>query len=204
MIKLYGFPLSGHSHRVELMLNLLGLPFENILVDLRTGEHKKPEFLAKNSFGSVPVLEDGDVTLADSNAIITYLAKKYGDEKWLSNDPVKAAEVQEWLSIAAGKIAFGPAAARLVTVFGASIDHEGAKSIADGLFAVMDQRLSNRKFLTGNEPTIADIANYTYIAHAPEGGVSLDPYPNIRTWLNNIAALDGFVPMVETKVGLAA
>ncbi len=204
MIKFYGFPLSGHSHRVELMLNLLDIPFENILVDLMKGEHKTPEFLAKNAFGSVPVLEDGDVTLADSNAIITYLAKKYGGGKWLSNDPVKAAEVEEWLAIAAGKIAFGPAAARLVTVFGASLDHEGAKAVADALFAVMDDHLADRKFLTGNEATIADVAGYSYIAHAPEGGVSLDPYPNIRTWLNNIKALDGFVPMVETNAGLVA
>ena len=204
MIKLYSFPLSGHAHRIELMLNLLNLPFENIIVDLRKGEQKTEEFLAKFPFGTVPVIEDGDVTLGDSNGILIYLAKKYGHGKWLSEDPVQAAEVQGWLSIAAGKVAFGPAAARLVTVFGASLDHENAKIIANSLFAVMDQTLSETKFLTGNDITIADVANYTYIAHAPEGGVSLDPYPNIRAWLTRISALDGFVPMVETKVGLAA
>ncbi len=204
MIKFYGFPLSGHSHRVELMLNLLGLPFENITVDLANGAHKDPSFLALNPFGTVPALDDDGVVLSDSNAIITYLARKYGGEKWLSNDPAKAAEVQSWLSIAAGKIAYGPAAARLVTVFGASLDHEGAKSTANALFATMDHILSDRRFLTGNEVTIADVAGYSYIAHAPEGGVSLDPYPNIRAWLGHIEKLDGFVSMPETKVGLAA
>lgn len=204
MIKFYSFALSGHSHRVELMLNLLGLAHENIIVDLVKGEQKAPEFLALNPFGTVPVLEDDGVVLYDSNAIITYLAIKYGNGKWLSIDPAKAAAVQGWLSNAAGKIAYGPAAARLVTVFGADLDHEGAKSTANALFDIMDQILSDRRFLTGNDATIADVANYSYIAHAPEGGVLLDPYPNIRAWLGRIEALDGFVSMPETKVGLAA
>lgn len=204
MIKFYGFSLSGHSHRVELMLNLLDLPFENITVDLAAGAQKKPEFLALNPFGSVPVIEDDGIVIADSNAIITYLAKKYGGEVWLPSDAAKAAEIQGWLSVAAGKIASGPAAARLVTVFGASLDHEAAKATANALFAVMDNSLADRPFLTGQDVTIADVAGYSYIAHAPEGGVSLDPYPNIRAWLGRIEALDGFVPMPVTKVGLVA
>ncbi|PCI34458.1 MAG: glutathione S-transferase [Alphaproteobacteria bacterium] len=204
MIKFYGFSLSGHSHRVELMLNLLDLPFENITVDLAAGAQKKPEFLALNPFGSVPVIEDDGLVIADSNAIITYLAKKYGGEAWLPSDAAMAAEIQGWLSVAAGKIASGPAAARLVTVFGASLDHEAAKATANGLFAVMDNSLADRPFLIGQNVTIADVAGYSYIAHAPEGGVSLDPYPNIRAWLGRIEALDGFVPMPVTKVGLAA
>jgi len=58
--------------------------------------------------------------------------------------------------------------------------------------------------LVGNNPTIADVANYAYVAHAPEGDVSLDNYPNVRAWLGRIAALPGFVPMQATAVGLAA
>jgi len=202
MIKFYSFALSGHSHRVDLMLNLLGLPHENITIDLMKGEQKTPEFLALNPFGTVPALEDDGVILGDSNAIILYLAKKYGGEKWLPEDPAQAAEVQGWLTVAASKIASGPASARLVTVFGASLDHEATKATANALFAVMDKALSDRRFLIGDQVTIADVAGYSYIAHAPEGGVSLDPYPNIRAWLGNIEALDGFVPMPATKAGL--
>ncbi len=77
-IKLYRHPLSGHAHRVELMLSLLGLPTELIFVDLMKGEHKTPEFLAINSFGQVPVIDDNGTVLADSNAILVYLAAKYG------------------------------------------------------------------------------------------------------------------------------
>lgn len=204
MITLYRHPLSGHAHRVELMLSLLKLDYNLIDIDLLKGEQKQPSFTAKNPFGQVPVLEDGDVTLWDSNAILIYLARTYGNGAWLPLDPVEEAKVTPWLSIAAGKIAFGPAAARLVTVFGAGLDHEVAKSTAYALFDVMDKVLGNSQFLSGDNATIADVAGYSYIAHAPEGDVSLADYPNVRAWLARIEALVGFVPMQETKAGLRA
>ena len=204
MIKFYRFSLSGHSHRVELMLNLLGLDFEPIDVDLVNGAQKEADFVTMHPFGKVPVIDDDGTVLWDSNAIITYLAKKYGGETWLPSDPAKAAAVQAWLSMAAGEIANGPGAARLVTVFGAGLDHENAKTIANDLFAVIDGLLADRAFLAGDDVTIADVAGYSYIAHAPEGGVSLDPYPSIRAWLARIEGLQGFVPMPKTDVELAA
>ena len=75
---------------------------------------------------------------------------------------------------------------------------------AHALFTVMEQQLEQSTFLAGNAPTLADIANYSYIAHAPEGNVSLQPYPKLRAWLARIEALPGFVPMVRTPIGLAA
>ncbi|HEY9193188.1 MAG TPA: glutathione S-transferase N-terminal domain-containing protein, partial [Methyloversatilis sp.] len=80
-IVLHGFRLSGHSHRAELFLSLLGLPFEFRQVDLAAGAHKQPEFLAKNPFGQVPVIEDGEVVVADSTAILVYLASRYAPGK---------------------------------------------------------------------------------------------------------------------------
>ncbi|WP_218081788.1 glutathione S-transferase family protein [Anthocerotibacter panamensis] len=202
-IRLYRHPLSGHSHRVELFLSLLNLPFEKLDVDLATAAHKQPDFLKLNPFGQLPVLEDNGVIIADSNAILVYLATKYADARWLPRDPQGAAAVQRWLSVAAGQIAYGPAAARLVKVFGAKLDHERAKALTDGLFKHLEDHLSTRLFLVENSPTIADVAGYTYIAHAPEGEVSLEPYPQIRAWLTRIEQLPGFVPMVKTSVGLA-
>ncbi|MFJ7797290.1 glutathione S-transferase family protein [Pseudomonas sp. NPDC096950] len=201
-IKLYNFPRSGHAHRAELMLSLLQLPTELILVDLAKGAHKQPEFLALNSFGQVPVLDDQGVVLADSNAILVYLAQKYGNGRWLPTDPVGAAKVQRWLSVAAGPIAFGPARARLITVFGASFNAEEVIARSHDLLKVMDQELTHGEFLVGNEPTIADVAAYSYIAHAPEGNVSLADYANVRAWLARIEALPGFVGMPRTAVGL--
>ncbi|MPZ59182.1 MAG: glutathione S-transferase [Rhizobiales bacterium] len=204
-VRLYRHPLSGHSHRVELFLSLLGVPVELVDVDLAKGAHKSPEFLARNPFGQVPVLEDGDLVLADSNAILVYLAQRYdASRRWYRAEPAAAAGIQRWLSVAAGQLASGPAAARLVTVFKAPLDHDRAKSIAGQLFGILDRHLASRPFLSGEQPTIADIALYSYTAHAPEGGVALAPYPNVTAWLNRIEALPGFVPMQRTPVTIAA
>jgi glutathione S-transferase len=202
-IKLYRYPLSGHSHRVELMLSLLDLPTVLIDVDLRAGAHKQPNFLAMNAFGQVPVIDDGGTILADANAILVYLARKYGGEAWLPADPVGAARVQRWLSVAAGPLAHGPAAARLITVFGARLDADERIASSHALLAILDAELGRQEFLAGDRPSIADIACYTYIAHAPEGNVSLAEYTHIRAWLARIAALPGFVAMTATRVGLA-
>ena len=203
-IRLYRAALSGHAHRVQLFLSLLDLPFEMIDIDLRAGEQRKPEFLAKNPFGQVPVIEDGDVTLADSNAILVYLASKYGAASWLPRDPLAAATVQRFLSLAAGEIFRGPASARLVTLFGMPLDHAAACATAEQLFAILEPHLANQAFLTGPQVTIADVAAYSYIAHAPEGGVALDAYPNIRAWLGRVEALPGFVAMQASRPALAA
>lgn len=203
-IKLYRFPLSGHSHRAELFLSLLGLPIEPIDVDLAGGEQKTPAYLAMNAFGQVPVIQDGDVTVADSTAILVYLARRYGDPSWLPTDPAGAAQVQRWLSVASGQVAYGPCAARLITVFGMDFNPQEVIARAHALFAVMEKELAERPFLAGDHATIADVANHTYIAHAPEGNVSLADYPNIRAWLARIEALPGFIPMPATAIGLAA
>jgi len=204
MIRLYRHALSGHAHRVQLFLSLLGLDHDLVDVDLVEGEHKQPQFLAKNVFGQVPVLEDGDITLADSNAILVYLARRYANESWYPTTPVEVARVQRWLSVAAGEINDGPANARLVTVLGADLDHERAKTIAHGLLETLERYLDGRSWLAASTPTIADIAGYSYIAHAPEGEVSLEPYANVLGWLQRIETLPGFVPMQARRVGLAA
>lgn len=112
--------------------------------------------------------------------------------------------MQRWLSVAAGLIAFGPAAARLVTVFGARFHADEVIRRAHGLLQVMETELGKAPFLVGTGPTIADVAAYSYIARAPEGNVSLADYPNVRAWLARIEALPGFVAMQATRVGLAA
>ncbi len=203
-IKLHRFTLSGHSHRAELFLSLLDLPVEPLDVDLLGGQQKTPAYLAMNPFGQVPVIQDGEVTVADSNAILVYLARRYGAAHWLPDDPAVAAQVQRWLSVAAGQVAYGPCAARLITVFKMNFNADEVIARAHALFAILEQELAGRPWLVpGEAPTIADVANYTYIAHAPEGNVSLQPYPAIRAWLARIEALPGFFPMPKTAIGLA-
>ncbi len=204
-ITLHGFPLSGHSHRVQLALSLMGLPHQVVQVDLKNGAHKTPAFRKLNPFGQVPVLDDDGTTLFDSNAILVYLATKYDtDRRWLPSDPKGQADVQAWLSVAAGLVAFGPAAARLITVFGAKFDAEDVIGRAHQLLNVMDGQLATRAFLVGDRATLADIAGYSYISAAPEGNVDLAAYPNVRAWLTRVEALPGFAPFPKTPVGLAA
>lgn len=204
-IKLYGSAISGHVHRVRLFLTMLGLPFENIELDMRKGEHRAPEFLARNPFGQVPVIDDGELTLADSNAILVYLNERYASDpaRWMPRDAVGAARVQRWFSVAAGPLAYGPAAARIMALFGLATDPTETVARSHALLSVMELHLQQQAFLAGPAATLADIANYAYVAHAPEGSVSLATYPNVRGWLERVEALPGFVPMVRTPVGLA-
>jgi glutathione S-transferase len=196
-IRLYHHPISGHAHRVRLFLSLLGLPFEMVEVDLLKGEHRRPEYLALNPFGQVPVIQDGALTLADSNAILTYLALRYDTSgRWLPRDPVGAALVQRWLSQAAGSLVNGPGNARVNVLFQRPQDPRCGE-IAATLFKRLDEHLATQPYLVGEQPTIADIAMHTYTAHAPEGGVPLQPFAHLRAWLQRIEALPGFVGMVR-------
>jgi glutathione S-transferase len=197
-IILHGARLSGHSHRAELMLNLLGLTYEFRQVDLLAGEQRRPEFLRLNPFGTVPVIEDGDDVVADSVAILVYLAQKYdAAHRWLPTDPLAAAKVQRWLSVAQGDVFNGPCKARLAKVFGAPFDHGQAVKVADRLLKILDAHITGSAFFTGAAATLADVALYSYIAKAPEGGVALDAFQNVRSWLQRVEALPGFLPMPQ-------
>jgi glutathione S-transferase len=203
-MKLYHYPLSGHAHRARLFISLLGIPHQLVEVDLKSGAHKTPEFLALNHFGQVPVLDDDGTIVSDSNAILVYLATKLGRTDWLPSDAKGAAAVQRWLSVAAGDVAFGPAAARLVTVFGAKFNPEDVIGRAHVLLKRLETHLSDREWLVGAGPTIADVALYSYLSSAPEGNVDLSAYPSVNALLRRIEALRGFVPFAKTPVGLAA
>ena len=203
-MKLYHHPLSGHSHRARLFLSLLGVPHDLVEVDLAKGAHKAPDYLRINPFGQVPALDDEGTIVTDSNAIMVYLARKLGKTEWLPTSPLAEARIQKWLSVAAGQIAYGPAAARLITVFGADFRPEEVIQRAHGVLALIEAQLSSQAFIAAEQPTIADIALYSYVARAPEGNVDLSDYPQVRGWLARIEALPGFVDFQRTPAGLEA
>ncbi|ACB25303.1 glutathione S-transferase family protein [Methylobacterium radiotolerans] len=203
-MKLYHHPLSGHAHRARLFLSLVDAPHELIEVDLKAGAHKTPAFLALNPFGQVPVLDDDGVIVSDSNAILVYVAKRLGRSDWLPEDPRGAAAVQRWLSVAAGELAYGPAAARLITVFGAKFSPEEVIGRAHTLLGRIEAHLDGRDWLAAERPTIADVAVYSYLARAPEGNVDLSGYPRVEAFLRRVEGLPGFVPFAETPAGLTA
>ncbi|WP_282095107.1 glutathione S-transferase family protein [Epibacterium ulvae] len=207
-MKLYTHPLSGHAHRATAMLSLLNVDHEAVLVDLQTGAHKQPEYMKISPLGQVPALVDGDVTLRDSTSILTYLAMQYdADRTWLPTDPVAAAQVQEWLTTSVKEVFEGPCGARIAKFFGVPIDYDGAVEKTHALMNTMfEPRLAENDWLVGNRPTIADVANYGYIAAVEEAGVSLADYPNVKAWLARLEALDGFpkIQSVAEIMGSAA
>lgn len=202
---LYSFPLSGHSHRAELALSLMGLDFENRVMDLRAGEQKSDWFLKLHPEGKVPVLVDGDDVIYESTAILTYLAAKYDvANTWIPASAYEQSLVQRYFAQASGPLAAGPARARLIQLFGANFDEEETITNAHAYLAGLEANLQGRDYLLGEAITFADVALYSYVARAPEGFVSLDAYPNIRGWLARIEAQDGFVEIPETGVPAAA
>lgn len=201
-MKLYDATYSGHAHRVRLMCGLLGLDLDLEPVDMKSGAHKSPEYLKLNPFGQVPVLQDADVVLRDSVAIILYLAENYDDDRsFLPLDPIARAHVYEWLATAAGPVYLGPSRARVIRAFGRPGDYEQALATSHQLLGVMNSHLESRSWLVGDGPTLADVACYSYLAVADEGGVDLAGYPHVRAWLSRVEALDGFVPMSRLPKG---
>jgi glutathione S-transferase len=193
-ITLHGTDRSGHAHRVVLLLRMLEIPYRFAAAPPEV--RRSASFLRLNPLGQIPVLEDGPTVICDSNSILVYLAKRYAPgSPWLPEEPLAAARVQRWLSIAAGEMRHGPALARLIVQWGDPSDRGAATRIADRLFQFMEAHLEDRSYLAADHPTIADLACYAYTAHAPEGGISVQPYPALRRWLARVEALPRFEPM---------
>ena len=180
---------------MRLFCALAGIPIELYATDYMAGEHKTPIFIAMNPLGEVPILDDNGFILRDSQAILVYLASKYGGEAWLPKDPANAANVMQWLSTAANNVQHGPGDARLVDLFGYKLDKVTAVANSGRLLPVFEAHLGNNNWLEMGRATIADIACFPYIALSYQGGVSLDSYPNIRAWIARIKALPNYIPM---------
>ena len=196
MIKLYSHELSGNGYKVSLLLSLLNLDFESVRVDLMAAEHKGAAHLARNPFGQVPVLEDGEVTLSDAQAILVYLARQYGGEAWLPLEPLPMAQVIRWLSVTAGEVRQGVESARLFHLFKATnISLEQATQKSEFILTQLDQHLSDRHWLELDRPTIADVAVFPYVALARDGKINLDAYANVLAWIERVKQLPGYIPM---------
>lgn len=198
-MKLYSSPLSGHGHRVEQFLIFLELPFEYI--EAQAEYRTSNEFLKLNPLGQIPVLVDKDCVLSDSCSILIYLAKFYASNShWLPDNPLQIVQIQQWLSIASGEIKYGCAISRMVKLWGGDCDLAQAQRIAHRILQFMDQHLTQTKWLVTEQVTIADIACYAYVAHAPEGGISLTQYKNVQRWISDFEALPNFNSMPKTTI----
>ncbi len=205
MIRLYEHPESGNSHKVRLLLSCLQVPYESVNVDLLAGEQMGDAFRAVNPRGEVPVLVDGEVVLRDSMAILVYLARRHDpDRRWLPADPAGEGAVMEWLAFAASWIQYGVFTARAVVAFGIGgngLPHDFAVDPREGQLRgarsleILETTLGERDWLAAAHPTIADVACFPYVALAPMGDVSLEPYPAVRRWIDRVRELPGFLDM---------
>jgi glutathione S-transferase len=195
-MKLYGFSLSGNTHKVRLLLSALRLPCEEISVDLPGGAHKRPAFLAVNPRGQVPALEDGALVLYDAQAILVYLARRYdASDTWLPSRPEELGQVMQWLSFAANEIHNGPHQARLHALLGAPVPIDFVHATARSALEVLDGQLATRDWLASNRPTVADLACFPCVALAPDGKVDLGPHAAVRRWIGRVQGLPFYVGM---------
>ena len=203
-LKLYSYNESGNSYKVRLLAALLKVDLEIVELDYFSDEQHSEKFLKINPKGEVPALVDGDIVLTDSAAILVYLAGKYSDKNtWWSEDLVEQAKIVDWLAFAASWMQFGVFTARAILSFKGPYNGLGLESTEQTLkeakirghksLAILDGVLKDREWLANNRPTIADIAVFVYVALAPMGDISLEPYPNVRTWIERIKDLPNFI-----------
>lgn len=201
-LQLYDYILSGSAYKARLLMALLSIDYQPIAIDFHPGgEHKKPDFLAINPAGTLPVLVDGDLTLCDTQAILAYLAHKYDatDQWYPTNDPAVTGRILQWLAFA-GRLTDTAGAARLHDMLGRSLDIDAARMNAHKVLRELEAHLTEQSFrgeafLAGPRPTIADIACFPYTALSPDGGIDHDDYPAVRKWLIAIRRLPGFIEM---------
>lgn len=194
---LWAFRFSGNCQRARTMLSLLGLDFEERPVDIRRGEQKMPGFLALNPLGLVPVLEDDGHLLRDSHAILVYLARRYGGERWWPSDPAALAEVMQWLFFSANEIQNGPNMLRRHYRLGLQIDVPAVQRRTIEVLDTLQARLASREWLEHGQPTLADVACAPYIESLGDARISLDAHPAVACWLGRCAALPGWASMPQ-------
>ena len=196
-MKLYTDPLSGNSHKVRMMLALIGKKYEEVTVDLAAGEHKTRTFLAKHPLGQVPVLEDDAEYAYDSQGILVYLNAKYADNAYIPADPVSQLRVAFWLSFAANEVQHSLSRARSVKLFGAPYDYDVLVEVSYNYLNFLDSQLSESNWLVGNRITIADLAVFPYVMLTKDTTIKLKKYPKIETWVKQIELQDWYIPMPD-------
>jgi glutathione S-transferase len=191
-MKLYMTKGSGNAYKVSLLLSMLNVKYDPVILDTANKEHKKKPYLDLNPRGQVPVIEDNGRVLWDSSACLVYLARKHGGDKWLPTDPGEAAEVQQWIALASNDIQFGLQYARGIVRGIRKGNYEEFAELGKQGLAVLEGRLGSNQWLALGRPTIADVACYPYTSRAPEGNISLEPYPGVQAWIKRFEALPGY------------
>jgi glutathione S-transferase len=200
-MKLYTFPPSPNARKAAAVVAHLGLTdVEHALVRLHKGEHRQPDYLAINPMGKVPALRDGDLTLWESNAICQYLADRAGETPFFPRDPKVRADIARWLFWEAGT--WSP----VIDVFtnenvrkpmlGMGVADPAKLASAEERFRpladLLNDRLAGRKFLLGDDVTLADFVVAGAATYMERGKIPVHDYPNIKAWWDRLNALEAW------------
>jgi glutathione S-transferase len=199
MITLFDFETSGNCYKIRLMLSFLGLEYSRKTVDIGKDENRTEAFLSLNPRGHIPVLVDGDTVIWDSQAILVYLARQYGDERWLPLDSLGLSQILQWLAVSETEIQFGIQRARAVLKFGRQWNYKECQELGHKGLDVLNHQLTHSKWLAASRPTIADVGCFPYVALAAEANISLDSWPFVQQWVDRFTQLPNYVSEVSAK-----
>lgn len=194
MYRLYDYLPSGNGYKCRLVLKQLGLPYELIHVDIRTGATRAPEFLAMNPNGRIPLLEVPDKGyLPESHAIMWFLAE---GTRLIPGDALERARMWQWMCFEQYNLEPNVAAVRFWMSMGKTRAELGEKLVEKkklgyAALDVLEEGLRDRSYLAGNQYSLADISLFAYTHVAHEGGFDLEPYPSIRSWCDRVASQPG-------------
>jgi glutathione S-transferase len=209
MLKLHVFPPSPRAVKVMALANHLGLEHEIVLVDLFQGGNATPEYGALNPNRKMPVLEDGDFVLWESNAILQYLASRRPESGLWPSEPRRQADVSRWQfwdcahwDPTCATFVFERVVKRL-----ANLGEEDPAQIAKGekelarFGAVLNESLAGRRWVTGDALTVADFSLGAGLVYARPAGIPLDRYPEIARWYDALSALPGWKDVLPPMPG---
>jgi glutathione S-transferase len=193
--ELHGFWPSGPTYKVGLMLALCGEAFDYVSINLRAGEHKKPEFMAKQRYGQVPLLVDNGNgrNLCQSASILEYLAEMLG--KFAGDTLDEKIEAREWMFWSFDRLAPNIYRTRGQRIGLRSMSFDTCAMYhteGNAALKVLDDHLAGRDWLVGKGATIADIDVFGVIDYATAGGFNLAQYKNVSAWIARLKALKGF------------
>ncbi|KAL6207592.1 hypothetical protein ACLB2K_018549 [Fragaria x ananassa] len=211
-VKVYGPPISTAVSRVLACLHEKEVPYQLIPVNMAKGEHKKPKFLKIQPFGQVPGFEDDGFTLFESRSICRYICDKYakqGNKGLYGDNPLAKASIDQWLeaegqsfsppsSVLVFQLAFAPRMKLKQDQVAIRQNEEKLKKVLD----VFEERLSESRFLAGDEFTLADLShlpNTHYLVNATDRGELFTERDNVGRWWSEISSRESWKKVVEMQ-----
>ena len=196
-MKLYGNPMSTCTRKVLCVLAEKNATPEMVTIDMGKGEHKQADFMAKQPFGKIPVLDDDGFVLYESRAIIRYLDEKLGGEKLTPSDAKQHAAMEQWISIEmsyftapAMKIIYNTTFAKFRGFEPDQAAIEEGKKALEQCLPVMERQLSKNEYIAGNTFTLADVGYMPYLQYLYDGGSQgvVEAFPKVAAWWKKISS----------------